>query len=153
MEDCSWSLNFVFFYQSNNFIVVVTSPFLFHHFLIRCQQSTGSNVLMYGKSFGHQQGAQTFHRYFFLPTRFQHQQGAQTYISVSIFLWLKGAVSRDFLLLVFFMTQFPPSPWLYHQAVSIFFSKILGDICSSKMQMENIFNQKFFLWFLLDTFE
>jgi len=28
--------------------------------------------------------------------------------------WLKGTVSRDFLLLVFFMNQFPPSPWVYH---------------------------------------
>ncbi len=27
---------------------------------------------------------------------------------------LKGTVSRDFLLLVFFMNQFPPSPWVYH---------------------------------------
>jgi hypothetical protein len=27
---------------------------------------------------------------------------------------LKGTVSRDFLLLVFFMEQFPPSPWVYH---------------------------------------
>ncbi len=26
------------------------------------------------------------------------------------FDWLKGTVSRDFLLLVFFMNQFPPSP-------------------------------------------
>ncbi len=26
----------------------------------------------------------------------------------------KGTVSRDFLLLVFFMNQFPPSPWVYH---------------------------------------
>ena len=31
------------------------------------------------------------------------------------FSWLKGTVSRDFLLLVFFMNQFPPSPWVYHQ--------------------------------------
>jgi hypothetical protein len=30
------------------------------------------------------------------------------------FSWLKGTVSRDFLLLVFFMNQFPPSPWVYH---------------------------------------
>ncbi len=27
---------------------------------------------------------------------------------------LKGTVSRDFRLLVFFMKQFPPSPWAYH---------------------------------------
>jgi hypothetical protein len=26
----------------------------------------------------------------------------------------KGTVSRDFRLLVFFMDQFPPSPWVYH---------------------------------------
>ncbi len=28
--------------------------------------------------------------------------------------FFKGTVSRDFLLLVFFMNQFPPSPWVYH---------------------------------------
>jgi hypothetical protein len=27
---------------------------------------------------------------------------------------IKGTVSRDFLLLVFFINQFPPSPWLCH---------------------------------------
>ncbi len=29
-------------------------------------------------------------------------------------IWLKGTVSRDFLILVFSMNQFPPSPWVYH---------------------------------------
>ncbi len=29
-------------------------------------------------------------------------------------VFLKGTVSRDFLLLVFFLNQFPPSLWLYH---------------------------------------
>ncbi len=33
----------------------------------------------------------------------------------------KGTVSRDFLLLVFFLNQFPPSLWLYHRAISNFF--------------------------------
>ncbi len=28
--------------------------------------------------------------------------------------WFKGTVSREFLLLVFFLYQFPPSLWLYH---------------------------------------
>jgi hypothetical protein len=35
----------------------------------------------------------------------------------SLFLvLLKGTVSKDFLLLVFFRNQFPPSPWLYHMS-------------------------------------
>jgi hypothetical protein len=38
----------------------------------------------------------------------------------------KGTVSRDFLLLVFFMNQFPPSPRVSH------FSKIRGDIRKSR---------------------
>jgi hypothetical protein len=30
------------------------------------------------------------------------------------FYGIKGTVSRDFRCLVFFMNQFPPSPWVYH---------------------------------------
>ncbi len=36
---------------------------------------------------------------------------------IAFFIYLshfKGTVSRDFLLLVFFLNQFPPSLWLYH---------------------------------------
>ncbi len=36
---------------------------------------------------------------------------------------LKGTVSRDFLLLVFFLNQFPPSLWLYYQGRFEFFRK------------------------------
>ncbi len=36
---------------------------------------------------------------------------------------IKGTVSRDFLLLVFFMNQFPPSPWVYHYGRFKFFRK------------------------------
>ncbi len=66
----------------------------------------------------------------------------------------KGTVPRDFRLLVFFMNQFPPSPWVYHKAGSNF-SKIREDIHSSRRcpwhrwQMEKIFNQKnvnYFVW-------
>ncbi len=37
---------------------------------------------------------------------------------------LMGTVSRDFLLLVFFMNQFPPSPWVYHLGRFKFFRKL-----------------------------
>jgi hypothetical protein len=40
-----------------------------------------------------------------------------------IFLTFKGTVSRDFRLLVFFMNQFPPSPWVYHWVRFEFFRK------------------------------
>ncbi len=36
---------------------------------------------------------------------------------------LKGTVSRDFLLLVSFMNQFPPSPWVYYWGRFKFFRK------------------------------
>ncbi len=35
----------------------------------------------------------------------------------------KGTVSRDFRLLVFFMNQFPPIPWVYHEGRFEFFRK------------------------------
>ncbi len=35
----------------------------------------------------------------------------------------KGTVSRDFRLLVFFMNQFPLSPWVYHKGCFEFFRK------------------------------
>ncbi len=35
----------------------------------------------------------------------------------------KGTVSRDFLLLVFFTNQFPPSPWVFHLDRFEFFRK------------------------------
>jgi hypothetical protein len=38
-------------------------------------------------------------------------------------LTFKGTVSRDFLLLVFFMNQFPSSPWVYHKGRFKFFRK------------------------------
>ena len=45
-------------------------------------------------------------------------------LTVWVWTWrLKGTVSRDFLLLVFFMNQFPPSLWLYHQGRFEFFRK------------------------------
>jgi hypothetical protein len=45
---------------------------------------------------------------------------------------LKGTVSRDFLLLVFFMNQFPPSPAEYPIRTIRIFSKIRGDIPKSR---------------------
>ncbi len=46
---------------------------------------------------------------------------------------LKGTVSRDFLLLVFFINQFPPGPRVSHSDRFEFFSKIRGDIHSSRL--------------------
>jgi hypothetical protein len=46
---------------------------------------------------------------------------------------LKGTVPRDFPFHVFFMNQFPPSPWVsYLGRFVFFFSKIRGDICISR---------------------
>jgi hypothetical protein len=47
-------------------------------------------------------------------------------------LGLKGTVSRDFLLQVFCMDHFLPSPWLYRLGPFQIFSKICGDIRSSR---------------------
>ncbi len=48
-----------------------------------------------------------------------------------VFLILKGTVSRDFLLLVFFMNQFPPSHRVSHQDRFEFFRKF-AEIFASK---------------------
>ncbi len=55
-----------------------------------------------------------------------------TYIHFSLQVHFKGTVSRDFLLLVFFMNRFPPSPRLFHLDRFEFFSKIRGDIRESR---------------------
>ncbi len=36
------------------------------------------------------------------------------YYSITLLIWLKGTVPQDFQLQIFFMNQFPPSPWVYH---------------------------------------
>jgi hypothetical protein len=46
---------------------------------------------------------------------------------------IKGTVSRDFLLLVFFMNQFPPKPLSIPLGPFRIFSKICGDIRSSRL--------------------
>ncbi len=46
---------------------------------------------------------------------------------------LKGTVSRDFLLLVFFMNQFPPKPLSIPLGPFQIFSNIRGDIRSSRL--------------------
>ncbi len=73
----------------------------------------------------------------------------------------EGTVSRDFLLLVYVMNQFPPSPWLYHEARLEFFRKF-ADIFAAQgappvsltpvangnnLQSENFHN---FFWTPLD---
>jgi len=45
------------------------------------------------------------------------------YINFCLRVHFKGTVSRDFRLLVFFMNQFPPIPWVYHEARFEFFRK------------------------------
>ncbi len=65
---------------------------------------------------------------------------------------LKGTVSRDFLLLVLFLNQFPPSLWLYHYGRFEFFRKfaeIFAAQCLPLLsrhwwQMEKTFKQKNF---------
>ncbi len=65
---------------------------------------------------------------------------------------LKGTVSRDFLLLVLFMNQFPPSPRVSRKTVSNFFEnsrrysqlKVCHRCQRHRWQMEKIFNQKNF---------
>jgi hypothetical protein len=50
---------------------------------------------------------------------------------------LKGTVSRDFLLLVLFMNQFPPQPQSIPLRPFRIFSKIRGDIRSSRFATGN----------------
>ncbi len=50
----------------------------------------------------------------------------------SQFSSFKGTVPRDFLLQVFFMNQFPPSPWVYHQDRSVELFRKFADIRSSR---------------------
>jgi hypothetical protein len=65
---------------------------------------------------------------------------------------LKGTVSRDFRLLVFFMDQFPPSIWVYHYGHFEFFEnsrrysllKVHHRCQPHRWQMEKIFKQKNF---------
>ncbi len=65
---------------------------------------------------------------------------------------LKGTVSRDFLLLVLFMNQFPPAPEYSIKTVSNFFEnsrrysqlKVCHRCQRHRWQMEKIFNQKNF---------
>ncbi len=66
--------------------------------------------------------------------------------------FLKGTVSRDFLLLVLFMNQFPPAPEYSTKTVSNFFEnlrrysqlKVCHRCCWHRWQMEKIFSQKNF---------
>jgi len=67
---------------------------------------------------------------------------------------LKGTVSRDFRLLVFFMNQLPPSPWGYHQCCFEFFRKfaeifaVQGAPPVSLTPVARIFNHKSFNYFV-----
>ncbi len=75
----------------------------------------------------------------------------------------KGTVPRDFQLLAFFMDQFPPSPWAPEYTIradSNFFKnsrrysqqysqlKVHHRCCWHQWQMEKIFNQKNFIFFV-----
>ncbi len=74
---------------------------------------------------------------------------------------IKRTVPRDFRLLVFFMNQFPLSPWVHHQGHFKFFWKfseisaaqgMLHRCCWYWWQMEKIFIQKIFNNFVWNTF-
>jgi hypothetical protein len=51
---------------------------------------------------------------------------------IATFATFKGTVSRDFLLLVFFLNQLPPPPRIIPLGPFRIFSKICGDIRSSR---------------------
>ncbi len=75
-----------------------------------------------------------------------HRSQIKLWRSNSIF---KGTVSRDFLLLVLFMNQFPPRPRVLHYDRFEFFRKFAElKVChrcqQHRWQMEKIFNQKNF---------
>ncbi len=65
---------------------------------------------------------------------------------------VKGTVSRDFLLLVLFMNQFPPSPRVFpydrfeffRKFAEIFTAQGLPPVSTTSVAMEKIFNQKNF---------
>jgi hypothetical protein len=74
-----------------------------------------------------------------------------------VLFWIfKGTVSRDFLLLVFFINQFPPSPTVSSRTVSNFFEnsrryshlKVDHRCRWHRWQMKKIFNQKIFYNFV-----
>ena len=53
-------------------------------------------------------------------------------VALSFAQFVKGLVSQDFLLLVFFMNQFTPHPRVFHLDRFEFFPKIRGDIRESR---------------------
>ncbi len=76
-------------------------------------------------------------------------QGQRFYLVVKLQKFqaaFKGTVSRDFLLLVFFLNQFPPSLWLYCFENSRRYSqlKVCHRCQRHRWQMEKTFKQKNF---------
>ena len=63
---------------------------------------------------------------------FQRNFDKENTLAVAVEIKVKGTVSRDFLLLVFFMNHFPPSPRVFHLDRFEFFAKIHGDIRESR---------------------
>ncbi len=65
----------------------------------------------------------------YISKYYAHSEGAPMVYPCTVLLHsrpfsrLKGTVSRDFRLLVFFMDQFPPSIWVYHDGHFNFFRK------------------------------
>ncbi len=83
-------------------------------------------------------GLQAFLRFFLYTTNTIHDIILNG-LTWEIGLWLmiqsttfKGTVSRDFLLLVFLMNQFPPQPRSIALGPFRIFSKIRGDNCKSR---------------------
>ncbi len=89
---------------------------------------------------------------------FSAQPSRQCSAPTCHFSTLKGTVPRDFRLLVFFMNQFPPSPWVYHKGCFEFFLKFAEIFASqgappvllTPLANGKIFNQKknlnYFVW-------
>ncbi len=65
-----------------------------------------------------------FRKFFYTVTKISSlRKKSIAYIQDEVFSGYKGTVSRDFLLLVFFMNQFPPSPRVFHLDRFKFFRK------------------------------
>ncbi len=81
-----------------------------------------------------------------------NQKNFNNFVGTPLDSRLKGIVSRDFRLLVFFMNQFPPSIWVYFYGHFEFFRnsrrysrlKVHHRCQRNRWQMEKIFKQKNF---------
>ncbi len=68
------------------------------------------------------------------------------YATPSSQLRIKGTVSRDFLLLLFSMNQFPPGPWLHYKGRFEFFRKF-AEIFAAQFSKKSSIRQIFMISF------